>query len=244
MARVLVVDDEADIRGLVRLTLEFDGHDVSEAVDGLDALRALDGPAPDVVVLDVAMPGLDGWGVLARLKGSAALSGVAVVMLTALRGDMDRIRGGIEGAVRYLTKPFDPDVLRAEVNHAIEGPEPALRRRAVHEAMERLAALERGGPAPSPSTPARPRLTRLGGALHTAPAPARPPGLRPEQMALLSSRQGELLRAVSTSATVRDAADRLHVSRSNVYAGLRRIARRLDVSSVAELVALARRGLG
>lgn len=244
MARILVVDDEADIRGLVRLSLELDGHDVDEAVDGLDALRVLDSSGPDLVVLDVAMPRLDGWGVLARLKGSAALAAVPVIMLTALGGDMDRIRGGIEGAIRYVTKPFDPDVLRAEVTAALAEPEPALRRRAAQEAMGRLAALERGEDAPPGPGPARPRLTRLGGPAGPAPAQVRPPSLRPEQLDGLSPRQAELLRAVAATPTVRAAAERLHVSRSNVYASLRRIARRLDTPSVAELVVAARRGLG
>ncbi|MGH9179321.1 MAG: response regulator transcription factor, partial [Acidimicrobiales bacterium] len=161
MARVLVVDDEADIRGLVRLSLELDGHEVQEAVDGLDALLALDTGAPDVVVLDVSMPRLDGWGVLARLKGSAALAAVPVVMLTALSGDMDKIRGGVEGAVRYVTKPFDPDVLRAEVRQVLAEPEPAQRRRAAQEAMERLAVLEKGDGAGARAPAPRPRLTRL-----------------------------------------------------------------------------------
>lgn len=244
MAHVLVVDDEADIRGLVRMSLEMDGHEVSEAVDGLDALRALDAACPDVVVLDVSMPRLDGWGVLARLKGSAALAAVPVVMLTALRGDMDRIRGGIEGAVRYVTKPFDPDVLRAEVNQAVAEPEGDLRRRATHEAMTQLATLEKGDPVVEGGpAPARPRITRLGGPIDTAPAHVPPPRLRPEQVAGLSPRQAQLLRAVADTATVRAAAERLHVSRSNVYASLRRIARRLDVATVAELVTLARRGI-
>ncbi|MGQ0520937.1 MAG: response regulator [Actinomycetota bacterium] len=246
MAQVLVVDDEADIRGLVRLSLELDGHDVSEAVDGVDALRALDAGRPDLVVLDVAMPQLDGWGVLARLKGSAGLADVPVIMLTALGGDMDRIRGGIEGAVRYVTKPFDLDALRAEVALALAEPEPTMRRRAAQEAMGRLAALERGEDPPPGTGPgaARPRLTRLGGPVEAGRVQVRRPGLRPDQLAGLSPRQVELLRAVASTPTVRAAAERLHVSRSNVYASLRRIARRLQVASVAELVVAARRGLG
>lgn len=243
MARVLVVDDEADVRALVRLTLESDGHDVSEAVDGADALRALEGPVPDVVVLDVGMPEVDGWGVLARLKASDSLSGVPVIMLTAVSGEMDRIRGGIEGAVRYVTKPFGPDALRAAVNEVVDAPEPALRRRAAQEAMERLAALERGGgPSSVGASAPRPRLTRLGGT-YTARPPALPARLRPESLALLSPRQADLLRVVAATPSVRAASERLQVSRSSVYATLRRIAQRLGVATVQELVALARREL-
>jgi CheY-like chemotaxis protein/DNA-binding CsgD family transcriptional regulator len=244
MARVLVVDDEADIRGLVRLSLELDGHEVQEAVDGLDALLALDAGVPDLVILDVAMPRLDGWGVLARLKGSAALATVPVVMLTALRGDMDRIRGGVEGAVRYVTKPFDPDELRAEVRDVLTQPEPAQRRRAAQEAMARLAVLEKGDGDGAQAAAPRPRLTRLGGPAHAAPSGPQAPRLKPELVAGLSPRQSELLRVVADTPTVRAAAERLQVSRSNVYASLRRIARRLGVGTVSELVVLARRGIG
>jgi two-component system phosphate regulon response regulator PhoB len=68
MARVLVVDDEADIREVVRLNLELDGHDVLEAAGGSQALEMARQELPDLIVLDVMMPGVDGWGVLARMK--------------------------------------------------------------------------------------------------------------------------------------------------------------------------------
>lgn len=246
MARVLVVDDEADIRRLVRFSLELDGHQVTEAADGLEALRALGPGAPDVMVLDVTMPRLDGWEVLVRMKAGAGAGGVdlPVIMLTALAADVDRIRGGIEGAVRYLTKPFDPDDLRMEVQRALEEPEPVQRRRAALDALEHLAALERtdGGGDRAPA--ARPHITRLGGPLDAAPFRPRPRRLGIEQVQRLSARQGELLRAVAATPTVLAAAERLGVSRSNVYASLRRIARRLEVASVTELVALARQDVG
>ena len=80
MASVLVVDDEPDIRYLVRELLERAGHDVVEAGDGTEALRIFFSSRPDLVVLDVSMPGLDGWGTLERIRD---LSDVPVVMLTA-----------------------------------------------------------------------------------------------------------------------------------------------------------------
>ncbi|HET7488613.1 MAG TPA: response regulator [Acidimicrobiales bacterium] len=245
MALVLVVDDEADIRRLVRFTLELDGHTVLEALDGVDALRALDDARPDLIVLDLTMPRLDGWDLLVQLKAKGGdRAAVPVILLTALEGDTERIRAGIEGAVRYLTKPFDADGLRAEVARALAEPEREQRRRAAGEALERLAALERGDtPTTGGERPARPRLSRLG------PPAERPthrpaPRLAREAVADLSPRQRELLEAVASTPTVLEAAEQLGVSRSNVYASLRRIARRLHVASVPDLVTLAREGVG
>jgi len=248
MARVLVVDDEEDVRHLVRLSLELDGHQVAEAADGLEALRALGPEGPEVMVLDVTMPRLDGWEVLVRMKaGAAAGAGnLPVILLTARDAEVDRIRGGIEGAVGFLTKPFDPDDLRLEVRRALEEPEVVQRRRAALEALGRLAALERPDTVAEDHRPpaAHPHVTRLGGPVEVAPLRPRQRRLATEQVQRLSTRQGELLRAVGATPTVLSAAESLGVSRSNVYASLRRIARRLEVASVTELVALARSGVG
>ena len=248
MASVLVVDDEDDIRELVRINLELDGHAVTTASSGAEALDRLQGTRPDVVVLDVMMPGMDGWEVLSRIKAdrSPELSGVPVLMLTARTDDMDRIRGGIEGAIRYITKPFSLADLREEVKHALEGePEPVKRRKAQHNALEQLARLEKGDSTPmsEPSaSAARPHLTKLEGAPEAKQPPARVNRLQAGQLKLLSEKQYELLEAVANTATVRAAAEQLQVSRSNVYASLRRIARKLGVKTVPELVTIARQG--
>ena len=246
MARVLVVDDEEDIRSLIRFSLELDGHDVVEAADGFEALRAMGPATPDLLVLDLTMPRLDGWEVLLRLKasGDRAQSDVPVILLTALDGDVDRIRGGIEGAVRYLTKPFDPEQLRSEVRRAIDEPEPELRKQAARRALEQLAMLERGGPPAGGQPAAHPHVTRLGGPIVTTPARPRPRRFNDEQLASLSDRQRQLLDAVGRCPSVLAAAEELRVSRSNVYASLRRIARRLQVATVTELVAMARQESG
>src|SRR4051794_33942438 len=108
MASILVVDDDADIRLLTRLTLERDGHAVTVAAGGEEAIEAVGDSPPDVVVLDVMMPEVDGYAVLRKLKGAGSdSSAIPVIMLTALGGPMDRAKGAIEGAVRYLTKPID-----------------------------------------------------------------------------------------------------------------------------------------
>jgi CheY-like chemotaxis protein len=245
MARILVVDDEPDIGVLVKMTLEGEGHQVSVAADGEAALALVDGEAFDAVILDVTMPGMDGFEVLTAIKSDPepSISSIPVIMLTARTADLDRIRGGIEGAVAYMTKPFTGAELRDQLNQAlVEGSEPSARRAAQRAALEHLARIERGG-AEADQGRARPRLSRL----DRPPAPpVRPPAsptVDPEAVAALSAKQKELLCMVRDTRTVQEAAERLHVSRSNVYASLRRIARRLAVPSVPELVAMSRQGL-
>jgi DNA-binding response OmpR family regulator len=244
-ATVLVIEDEPDIRDLVRINLEMDGHRVILAADGAEGLAAIHRERPDVVLLDVMLPEMDGWEVLTRLKAAddELLSSVPVLMLTARTDPMDRLRGGIEGAIRYLTKPFSPSKLREEVRDALGGaPEPVRRRQAQQDALAELARRERGGSGEVDTDVARPHLTRLEPARvapsRPQPAPAFPPG----QLNSLSAKQRQLLEAVASSTTVSQAADRLDVSRSNVYASLRRIARKLGVRTVTELVNLARAG--
>ena len=245
MSVVLVVDDEADIRELVRLNLELDGHEVILAADGNEAVEFAVGEHPDVVVLDVMMPEKDGWAVLSEMKSSLdpVIAHIPVIMLTARVDDLDKIRGSIEGAIRYLTKPFSPSELRDEVRGALDGDEPEKRRKAQTVALEQLARLESGQsePAAGATRAARPHLTRL--ERTHEPEPVRTaPGISPEKLGTLSEKQRELLQMVSDTPTVSEAAERLAVSRSNVYASLRRIARKLDVRSVPELVTLVRAG--
>src|SRR5690349_19162627 len=104
MATILVVDDEPDIRLLLQLNLERDGHEIVTAGNGAEALAAVQTSPPELILLDVMMPDIDGWGVLEQLKSKLGtpFSEIPVIMLTALGGPMDRVKGGIEGAVRYL----------------------------------------------------------------------------------------------------------------------------------------------
>jgi DNA-binding response OmpR family regulator len=111
-SRVLVVDDDSDIRGLLRQLLERGGHLVREAGDGREGLRALHSWRPDLVVLDVNMPGLDGWTTLERIR---ELTDVPVLMLTARGTEMDKVRGLKAGADDYVTKPFGRQELIARV---------------------------------------------------------------------------------------------------------------------------------
>jgi len=111
--RILVADDEADIRSLVRTLLEKTGATVHEAADGREALREFHDWRPDLVVLDISMPELDGWHVLERIRD---LSDVPVLMLTARGDELERVRGLQSGADDYVVKPFGRQELVARVN--------------------------------------------------------------------------------------------------------------------------------
>ncbi|HEY2311648.1 MAG TPA: response regulator transcription factor [Gaiellaceae bacterium] len=111
-SRILVVDDDDDIRGLVRTLLERAGHQVSEASDGRAGLRELYTASPDLVVLDVTMPGLDGWATLERIR---EVTDVPVLMLTARDTEVERVRGLTGGADDYVVKPFGRQELVARV---------------------------------------------------------------------------------------------------------------------------------
>src|ERR671930_501190 len=111
-ARILVVDDDADIRGLLGELLERASYDVVEASNGRDGLRALYGSSPDLVLLDVSMPELDGWQTLERIRD---VSDVPVVMLTARAAELEKVRGLKAGADDYVTKPFGRQELLARV---------------------------------------------------------------------------------------------------------------------------------
>ena len=112
MRRVLVVDDEPHIRAVLRGYLEADGFAVSEAADGEAALRRLREDAPDLVLLDVMMPGIDGLEVLRQLR---AFSDVYVILVTARAEEVDKLVGLGVGADDYVTKPFSPREVAARV---------------------------------------------------------------------------------------------------------------------------------
>ena len=109
---MLVVDDEPRILRFVRAELESAGFAVMTAADGETALEMVESDRPDLVVLDVIMPGLNGFEVLRRLR---EVSSVPVILLTARGSDADKVRGLDLGADDYLTKPFSPDELSARV---------------------------------------------------------------------------------------------------------------------------------
>ena len=114
--RILVVDDEPDITALVAYHLAKAGHRVSTAANGPDALRSAREERPDLVILDVMLPGTSGYDVLAELRKRDETRDVGVILLTARREEPDRIRGLQLGADDYLTKPFSPQELVLRVD--------------------------------------------------------------------------------------------------------------------------------
>ena len=123
--RILVVDDEANIRDLARLYLEQEGFEVDVAASGAEALDAVERGAPELMVLDLMLPGIDGWEVCRRVR---AQSNLPILMLTARDADIDKIVGLEMGADDYLTKPFNPRELVARVR--------AILRRVIGNAMD------------------------------------------------------------------------------------------------------------
>ena len=107
-ARVLIVDDEAPIRLLCRVNLEAEGTNVLEAEDGRAGLELARQEVPDAILLDVMMPGLDGWRVAEELLEDPATSSIPIVFLTARAELRDRARGLDLGGLDYVTKPFNP----------------------------------------------------------------------------------------------------------------------------------------
>jgi DNA-binding response OmpR family regulator len=120
MKRILIVEDQQDIRELIRMSLEFDGFDIHEAENGDVALKLAAQLSPDLMLLDVMMPGsLDGLAVCQRIKSDPARKRTKVIMLSARNQAADRAAGLKAGADDYLVKPFSPRQLLQVVQRAI-----------------------------------------------------------------------------------------------------------------------------
>lgn len=119
--RVVLIDDDPDLRKLVKLTLEFTaGWKVTTAADGPEGIAAVRTAQPDVAVVDVMMPGMDGYEVCRRLKGDPATAGIPVVFLTA-RKELGELRLDEVGALGVVMKPFEPDELAERLRELIAG---------------------------------------------------------------------------------------------------------------------------
>lgn len=118
---VLIVDDEPMARTLLRLMLVRAGFNVSEAEDGFDALQKVKKNLPDVILLDVMMPGMDGFSVCETLRKESETASLPIIMLSA-KTDLDSINKGLRvGATKYLTKPISPEELTRHVRDALDG---------------------------------------------------------------------------------------------------------------------------
>ena len=120
MPTILVVDDHEEIREALAEILEEEGHEVLQAIDGLTALDVVAATPPDVILLDIAMPGMDGLETLRRLKAMPECSKLPVIMVTA-QGDRQNMVKAVQLGVRdYVTKPWEPGEVEMCVNWAIK----------------------------------------------------------------------------------------------------------------------------
>src|SRR6476619_8139523 len=140
--RVLVIDDEAPIRLLCRVNLEAEGIAVLEAADGTTGRELARSDQPDVVLLDVMMPGLDGWRVAEELLEDDRTRGIPIIFLTARAEFRDRARGLDLGGVDYVTKPFNPldlaPLVRSLLDRVSRGEQDELRREKIAELRDLL----------------------------------------------------------------------------------------------------------
>jgi CheY-like chemotaxis protein len=121
MAKVLVIDDEPDVRWLIRVSLERAGHEVLMAEDGLRGVALAMKQHPEAIVLDLMMPVMDGYGVLAELAKDPRTADVPVLVLSARAIPDESDRATSAGARRFLEKPFDPDDLVRELAEVLPG---------------------------------------------------------------------------------------------------------------------------
>jgi DNA-binding response OmpR family regulator len=119
LARILVVDDEPDIRLVLEARLQTAGFAVETADDGLQALSRIRSNPPDLVVLDLMLPGIDGFGVCAMVKRDQRFNRLPIIMLTARSQPNDRSTGEAMGADAYMTKPFRADELLAKIRELL-----------------------------------------------------------------------------------------------------------------------------
>jgi DNA-binding response OmpR family regulator len=142
--KVLVIDDEAPIRLLCRVNLEAEGMEVFEASDGPSGLAKARESLPDVILLDVMMPGLDGWAVAEELLDDEQTKGIPIVFLTARAEFRDRARGLDAGGIDYVTKPFNPIELASLVRDLLErvarGESEDVRREKLAELRDSMSA--------------------------------------------------------------------------------------------------------
>ena len=118
--RILIVDDESAIRLICRVNLESAGFETIEAGDGETALALARSEQPDLILLDVMLPVLDGWEVAAKLRQTPETRDIPIVFLTARSATTDEVHGHAVGGLGYISKPFDPEALTATVTATLQ----------------------------------------------------------------------------------------------------------------------------
>ncbi|MEL6604608.1 MAG: response regulator [Cyanobacteria bacterium J06614_10] len=121
MSKVLVVEDSVSQREMMKDLLEGSGLDVTVARDGIEALQLLQGPPPDLVLLDIVMPKMNGYEVCRRIKTNSATQNLPVVLCSAKGEEFDRYWGMKQGADAYIAKPFQPTELVGTVKQLLQG---------------------------------------------------------------------------------------------------------------------------
>ena len=133
MARILIAEDNAEIRALVSSILVEEGHKVSVAQNGQQALDMMLEDTPDVLLLDIMMPHMDGYTVLKEIKSSGIRESMKIMILTAKTSESDWVRGYKLGADAYVTKPFDIDELTGQIDELLAMTKEQLRQRREQE---------------------------------------------------------------------------------------------------------------
>ena len=139
--KTLIIDDEAPIRLLCKVNLEAEGIEVLEAGDGVSGLELARAEKPDAILLDVMMPGLDGWNVAEQLLADESTSAIPIIFLTARADLRDRVRGMDAGGLDYITKPFNPLELATVVREAVDAVERGEREQLRTDRIAELRAL-------------------------------------------------------------------------------------------------------
>jgi len=120
MKKILVVDDEKDVLSLVRRILIRGGFEVISASDGKEGLAKVYSEAPDLMILDINMPEMDGWEVCRKIRGDPLYKHLPIIMLTVRRTKKDQLKGFDFGGDEYITKPFSPTELIARVKTVLQ----------------------------------------------------------------------------------------------------------------------------
>lgn len=142
MARILIADDSADMRHLLSALLAEQGHSVAVANDGAQALEMIAQQAPDLLILDVIMPKLDGYSVLREMKANGSRDEIRILILSAKSSEGDIVKGYKLGADQYMTKPFGADDFLQTVATMLETPKRDLRGQTEKE-LEKAQLLSR-----------------------------------------------------------------------------------------------------
>jgi DNA-binding response OmpR family regulator len=140
--RILVVDDDRSLTELLKMVLEDAGYEVELAENGREAIVSAAKQPPDLVVLDVVMPEMDGWETSDHLLSHERTASIPIIFLSARVGPEDQLRGWYRGCFDYLTKPFDIQELLEKVGQALRGPTDAVEQLTRDLRQQRIAALE------------------------------------------------------------------------------------------------------